>query len=871
MQGTEDEDRSERAERVFLDYLAGQLRGEDDGFEALCDAHPELSDELRELRAGHAALNEMRERVHPAGDARVTAFVQELRSKQGFAERFEAGETIGRGGQGEVIDGHERALDRTVAIKRLLASSNTGRSPAKPDPQLARFLAEAQVTAQLDHPGIVSVHELGIDETGRAYFTMTRVRGEDLTKVFEKHARADPQWTLLRCVALLQRVCETMAFAHSRGVVHRDLKPANVMVGSFGEVFVMDWGLARVARDSAPEDERSVRTLRASPTDASLLDTMPSETLGTVFYLAPEVAGGGAFEAGPAVDVYAVGAMLYELAAGHPALLARERRGDVPRRSPARRSNPRHRPHWNVSPRTCPPPWSRSPSARCRAIPSRAIRTWRRSPTIYARSSRTVSSRRMRAARGRSCVCGSEGTASWPPRSPRCSSPCSAASPRSPSSSVAPNTRSTSRPTSTRLPYLEERARSLWPEVPAMIPAMEDWMETASRLASRLPLHRERLAELGNAPLEPARALERETLRDTVRRLEAFAGPRGDMEAIESRMAWARQVRPLTLDKPAAAWDAARAIASETAGPYRGHRLDPQLGLVPLGLDPHSGLLEFALPRSGAVPERGADGALQPTAETSLVFVWIPRGTFAMGAQAQQSDRPGFDPAAMANESPVHTIQLASFFLSKYEMTFGQWLRLTGETPGTSGDSEEPDLAAPVTAVSWARCMATLPRYQLSLPSEAQWEYAARAGSVHPFFESEDPQSLIGRVNLADSTVLAAGLGWPQARGMQWLDDGFVQSAPVGSFAANAFGLHDTLGNVWEWAADRPGSYALDVEPDTGLRKSPATPDRVARGGGYVNNAAFARITIRDSGRSANFDSGYHGLRPIFSPAQTPK
>jgi len=103
-----------------------------------------------------------------------------------------------------------------------------------------------QVTAQLDHPGIVAVHELGLDAAGRAYFTMKLVKGRDLGRIFEL-ARAEQEgWNLPRAVGALIKACQAVAFAHTKGVIHRDLKPANVMVGRFGEVYVMDWGLAKV-------------------------------------------------------------------------------------------------------------------------------------------------------------------------------------------------------------------------------------------------------------------------------------------------------------------------------------------------------------------------------------------------------------------------------------------------------------------------------------------------------------------------------------------------------------------------------------------------------------------------------------------------
>ena len=113
--------------------------------------------------------------------------------------------------------------------------------------QRARFLEEAQVTGQLDHPGIVPVHELGLDSEGRVYFTMKLVKGEDLRSIFAQVETGEHGWNLTRALGVLLKVCDAMAYGHSKGVIHRDLKPANVMVGKFGEVYVMDWGLTPLA------------------------------------------------------------------------------------------------------------------------------------------------------------------------------------------------------------------------------------------------------------------------------------------------------------------------------------------------------------------------------------------------------------------------------------------------------------------------------------------------------------------------------------------------------------------------------------------------------------------------------------------------
>ena len=189
---------------------------------------------------------------------------------------------LGRGGMGTVYAARDAVLGRDVALKVSNAAVATGDLEA-------RLQREAQVRARLEHPGIVPVHDAGVLEDGRVFYVMKLVQGETL----EQHAR-----TLTSEAARLgvfERIVETVAFAHAAGVVHRDLKPSNVMVGRFGEVLVLDWGVARIVAEQ---------------------DTARHARIGTVGFMAPEQASGGAAGAGPAADVFALGAVLSWLLSG---------------------------------------------------------------------------------------------------------------------------------------------------------------------------------------------------------------------------------------------------------------------------------------------------------------------------------------------------------------------------------------------------------------------------------------------------------------------------------------------------------------------------------------------------------------------------
>ena len=192
-------------------------------------------------------------RIHPVTDPKPvrppSSALNRLSERPPSTDRYMDSGEFARGGMGSIREVWDEDLRRTLAMKVLLEASEAGSgagSEADDRRRTARFLDEAQVTAQLEHPAIIPVHELGLDANGQLYFTMPLVDGDDLAEVWRKVHAEEDGWTLTRALSALLKVCEAMAFAHARGVVHRDLKPANIMVGAFGEVYVMDWGLARI-------------------------------------------------------------------------------------------------------------------------------------------------------------------------------------------------------------------------------------------------------------------------------------------------------------------------------------------------------------------------------------------------------------------------------------------------------------------------------------------------------------------------------------------------------------------------------------------------------------------------------------------------
>ncbi|CAN5641640.1 serine/threonine-protein kinase [soil metagenome] len=228
------------------------------------------------------------------------------KSCQVIVSGYELLEEIGRGGMGVVFRARNLGLMRDVAVKLLQDRFPINGTAAE------RFLEEARITGQLQHPGIPPVHQVGRLDGGRPYLAMKLIKGRSLAELLDK--KAD-----INILGIFEQIAQTLGYAHANGVIHRDLKPANVMVGAFGEVQVMDWGLAKVLdqpdRDSADYDVKTVRLDTGSESD---LETKAGSFLGTPAFMPPEQARGEFDKVGPHSDVFGLGAILCMMLTGRP-------------------------------------------------------------------------------------------------------------------------------------------------------------------------------------------------------------------------------------------------------------------------------------------------------------------------------------------------------------------------------------------------------------------------------------------------------------------------------------------------------------------------------------------------------------------------
>lgn len=744
--------------------------------------------------------------------------------------RYEDRGILGRGGNADVRVVFDHRLDRELAMKLVRADEDlTANASSQADGddgaralerrRRVRFVAEAKLAGRLEHPGILAVHDLGRTPDGRDFFTMPRLEGQTLHELIARLHSEGPKdsterdpWGLPRLLDVLVRVAEAVAFAHARGVVHRDIKPANIMVGSFGETYLLDWGLAGEegtpeGRASAPEASGRSAPSAIRPGDAAL--TGAGDVVGTPAYMAPEQAMRGARDVDRRADVYALGACLHELLAGEPPY---GRDLDALATLRALHAGPPqdiHRAHPATPPEL---------AAVVRRAIARNLDERYPSAEEFASDLRAFSEGRVVRAYESG---GLAELKKWIGRNRGLAVAMIATLLAVVGGVVAALlVRAGERADSLRFLDLQlvEESRAavadLWERGPEREAGLDRWLGGARDLVDRLELHRSELAVLDEraAQLEQRPASRggwtfadrdlrwrHENLSELVVQLEAFAAEGGGLDVVRSGRERLVESWPRALSKDQRLWSAVREVAGADA-PYSGLDFSAEPGLRPLGTDPASGLLEFAVLGTGEIPSAGA----KPSAGDAIVLLLVPGGEALVGVGEDHSaPTTGF-------ELPGQRVVLDPFLLGKSELTRAQWSRLVHapEAP------RNPDL--PQTDLSYSEVIEVLGRWELGLPFEAQWEHAAElAVAGLPLSLREDPE-------------------WAAAQ--------LAPLLPAGGRPSDALGLYNLLGNVAELCAD-PLLGSATFEAGSGR---PIPTDGVVYGEYGVVKGGHSRLSAYD-------------------------
>ena len=854
--------------------LVRLLDGREDDFwpgvARLCQQHPARS---KAIRREAERLQAAAEGQRPAGtaEAKPPPRDEDAELKQGDRiGAFTVLDEIGHGGMGSIFLAEQKEpVRRRVALKVIKLGMDT-------KAVLARFEAERQALAMMDHSHIAKVLEAGITPKGRPYFAMEYVKGVPITRYCDEN-----KLSLEDRLALFKQVCSGVQHAHTKGVIHRDLTPNNVLVtlqDGKPAAKIIDFGLARATDQKLTE---------------KTLFTEQGVILGTPEYMSPEQAGLSALDIDMRSDVYTLGVLLFELltgklpfegrelrAQGYDAMCKTIREVEPPRPSTRvtthqggtdgaaklRRTDAstllkrlRGDLDWIVL--KC---LEKDRTRRYETVTHLAddVERYLTGDVVLAHAPSTAYRLAKFARRHRGELVGVAGVFALLIVGLRFSAILSREARKQASEAtrqaellrakVAEFDQLAGVVHLDRLQEALDHLATPWQD----LAAARSWLADADRVLALRPQLEQTVAGLGSLsePRSEAQVFLHDALRGLLAKLAAFeATERADL-LLRVRCAELTTSHP----KARATWQQAAESIAGTDGslastPYQGHsiRLQPQLGLVPIGLNPVTRLWEFyellsawdptTVPDPAAleIPAHDADGRIVVGDDTGIVLVLLPGGTFTMGAQSENRDGPNYDPDAdpvadgEVDGTPTHRVTLSPFFLARHELTQGQWHRLGGKRPQRQLRSGN---TFPIL-LDWFGGDSLLRAAGLTLPSEAQWEYGCRGATSSPWWTGSEKQSL------------ADELGTLRA---------------VGSSRSNPFGLFDVHGNVAEWCADRYGAYSAPCRPGDALRLvtegSEGFDARVFRGGQADADPGDARSAFRN-GSVPDYRDGRLGVR----------
>jgi serine/threonine protein kinase/formylglycine-generating enzyme required for sulfatase activity len=854
-------DLPEHLEDEVLGILDGEEGGRDEALAAVLAREPRHAPTLRRWLAAAGVLPGA-QGAHPAsnhGDTVIGTLEPGGPADEALPLRLGAYvllEVLGRGGFGTVYRAEQtEPFQRRVAVKVL----NPGMDSRE---VLSRFEAEREALNRMCHPGIATLLDAGRTPGGRPYFVMELVEGPRLAV----HCRQRRLPVRAR-LELFLKVLDAMQHAHQKSVLHRDLSSNNVLLANpdgDAQPKIIDFGIAKSLAD--PLLQGGAMTFQGT-------------LMGTPEFMSPEQATGTATDLDTRTDVYALGVQLYELLTDTlpiPSVVLRAQgiagiARIVATHQPSRPSDVAPRAHralvlGDLDAITLKA-IAKDRDERYASVGDLAADLRRHladepvtvaQPTTWYRLRKFVRRNRAQSAAFALAFAGITTALVFLVLA------LQHAEQKAQESERLRHELEQRADAGFRLLANEERLQQAIDAEASLPPP---WPEHERRYAEwrrrhQAPLEQERqkieqrLAQLDARAAAAGGTLADDTdrhlqhaLRRLLAQLAAFFGPGGPVELVEQRAAFLRDRLQPALREHRIAFEQARAAIQRSDGEaasrlYRGLRLEGAPGLVPLGADPLSRLWEFLdlashEPGYPLPPRDPSTGMLQTGAGTGIVFVLLPAGTVAMGARRD----PGMDrhdEHAADDELGGEVVPLDEFFVARTEVTVAQWARLTGvEAPAI-----DPEL--PATGIDWFEACAALRRYGLSLPTEAQWEYACRATTATPWCHGDDP-------------AVTEQFGW--------FRDGVHR---VGLLRPNAFGLYDLHGNVAEWCADEKLPYHdFQARPSDGLRvRAPtngaaAAPAFVAvRGGSLHDGPLGSRCTTRRAVPPTARDPTI-GLRPI--------